>query len=156
MSVDSLYETMGLVRIVEMNPEGRSRLEYEAKPGMCHSGGVVQGGFVTGWIDAAMAHAVIAMMGDGITPMSLELKVSFFAPVRPGLVVAEGWIERRGSKTAFLEGGYLIPRAMSWPRARRQPPCLTAPGWKPPPRPQPEHRHDRDPPLHAGSPRSPA
>ncbi|MDT9012034.1 MAG: hypothetical protein RL671_1706 [Pseudomonadota bacterium] len=107
MSVDSLYETMGLHRIVEMNPEGRSRLEYIAKPGMCHSGGVVQGGFVTGWIDAAMAHAVIAAMGDGITPMSLEIKVSFFAPVRPGLVVAEGWIERRGRKTAFLEGRLL-------------------------------------------------
>jgi uncharacterized protein (TIGR00369 family) len=107
MSVDSLYETMGLHRIVEMNPEGRSRLEYIAKPGMCHSGGVVQGGFVTGWIDAAMAHAVIAAMGDDITPMSLEIKVSFFAPVRPGLVVAEGWIERRGRKTAFLEGRLL-------------------------------------------------
>ena len=102
MSVDSLYETMGLVRIVEMDPAGRSRLEYMAKPGMCHSGGVVQGGFVTGWIDAAMAHAVIAAMGDGITPMSLEIKVSFFAPVRPGLVVAEGWIERRGRKTIEL------------------------------------------------------
>ena len=34
----------------------------------------------------------------------LEIKVSFFAPVRPGLVVAEGWIERRGRKTCFLEG----------------------------------------------------
>ena len=107
MSVDSLYETMGLHRIVEMDPEGRARLEYLAKPGMCHSGGVVQGGFVTGWIDAGMAHAVIAAMGDGITPMSLEIKVSFFAPVRPGLVVAEGWIERRGRKTAFLEGRLL-------------------------------------------------
>ena len=98
---------MGLVRIVEMNPEGRARLEYMAKHGMCHSGGVVQGGFVTGWIDAAMAHAVIAVLGDEVTPMSLELKVSFFAPVRPGLVVAEGWIERRGRKTAFLEGRLL-------------------------------------------------
>ena len=107
MSVDSLYETMGLHRIVEMNPEGRSRLEYIAKPGMCHSGGVVQGGFVTGWIDAAMAHAVIAVLGDDVTPMSLEIKVSFFAPVRPGLVIAEGWIERRGRKTAFLEGRLL-------------------------------------------------
>ena len=110
MSVDSLYETMGLHRIVEMDPEGRAQLEYMAKPGMCHSGGVVQGGFVTGWIDAAMAHAVIAAMGDGITPMSLEIKVSFFAPVRPGLVVAEGWIERRGRKTAFLEGRLLDPQ----------------------------------------------
>lgn len=107
MSVDSLYETMGLHRIVELNPEGRAQLEYMAKPGMCHSGGVVQGGFVTGWIDAAMAHAVIAVLGDNVTPMSLEIKVSFFAPVRPGLVVAEGWIERRGRKTAFLEGRLL-------------------------------------------------
>ncbi|MEY4239695.1 MAG: hypothetical protein RL339_2296 [Pseudomonadota bacterium] len=105
--MDSLYETMGLVRIVELNPAGHARLEYMAKPGMCHSGGVVQGGFVTGWIDAAMAHAVIAVLGDDVTPMSLEIKVSFFAPVRPGLVVAEGWIERRGRKTAFLEGRLL-------------------------------------------------
>jgi len=104
MSVDSLYETMGLHRIVEMNPEGRARLEYMAKPGMCHSGGVVQGGFVTGWIDAAMAHAAIALNGPDVTPMTLELKVSFFAPVRPGLVIAEGWVERNGRKTAFYEG----------------------------------------------------
>jgi acyl-CoA thioesterase len=107
MSVDSLYETMGLHRIVALDPAGRAQLEYMAKPGMCHSGGVVQGGFVTGWIDAAMAHAVIAVLGDDVTPMSLEIKVSFFAPVRPGLVLAEGWIERRGRKTAFLEGRLL-------------------------------------------------
>jgi uncharacterized protein (TIGR00369 family) len=65
---------------------------------------VVQGGFVTGWIDAAMAHAAIALNGPDVTPMTLELKVSFFAPVRPGLVIAEGWVERNGRKTAFYEG----------------------------------------------------
>ena len=27
-----------------------------------------------------------------------------FAPVRPGLVIAEGWVERNGRKTAFYEG----------------------------------------------------
>ncbi|WP_374529483.1 PaaI family thioesterase [Novosphingobium sp.] len=101
---DTLYETMGLVRIVEMNPEGRATLEYMAGTHLCHSGGVVQGGFVTGWIDAAMAHAAIARHGHDVTPMTLELKVSFFAPVRPGLVIAEGWAERAGRKTAFYEG----------------------------------------------------
>lgn len=105
--MDSLYTTMGLVRIVEMSAEGHARLEYMAGAHMCHSGGVVQGGFVTGWIDAAMAHAAIAAVGQDVTPMSLEIKVSFFAPVRPGLVVAEGWIERRGRKTCFLEGRLL-------------------------------------------------
>ena len=104
-----LYQTMGLVRIVEMNPEGRATLEYEAREEMCHSGGVVQGGFITGWIDAAMAHAAMAKNGDGITPMSLELKVSFFAPARPGLVIAQGWVERHGKRTSFYEGHLKTP-----------------------------------------------
>lgn len=99
-----LYRTMGLVRIVAMDPEGRAEIEYEARGDMCHSGGVVQGGFVTGWIDAAMAHAAMARHGHGVTPMTLELKVSFFAPVRPGLVIAEGWAERDGRRTCFYEG----------------------------------------------------
>ena len=104
---DPLYETMSLVRIAEMNPEGRARLEYRARADMCHSGGVVQGGFVTGWIDAAMAHAAMAMAGPDVTPMSLELKVSFFAPARPGKVIAEAWVERRGKRTCFFEGRLL-------------------------------------------------
>ncbi len=99
-----LSRTLGLVRIVEMDPAGRARIEYQAGAHMCHSGGVVQGGFISGWIDAAMAHAAIAMAGPDVVPMSLELKVSFFAPARPGLVVAEGWVERRGRSTCFFEG----------------------------------------------------
>jgi len=101
----TLYETMGHVRTVEVDPEqGRALIEYEAKPEMCHSGGVVQGGFVTGWIDAAMAHAAIARHGEGVTPMTLEIKVSFFAPTRPGRVFAEAWVERHGRRTTFYEG----------------------------------------------------
>jgi uncharacterized protein (TIGR00369 family) len=102
-----LSRTLGLERIVEMDSAGRAVLEYRAGTHMCHSGGVVQGGFVTGWIDAAMAHAAIAMSGPDVVPMSLELKVSFFAPARPGRVVAEGWVERRGRSTCFFEGRLL-------------------------------------------------
>jgi uncharacterized protein (TIGR00369 family) len=83
---------------------GRSCLEYLARPEQCHSGGVVQGGFVSGWIDAAMAHALIARLGEGIVPMTLELKVSFLAPARPGVIFAEGWIVKAGRKMAFVEG----------------------------------------------------
>lgn len=107
--IPELSRTLGLIRIIEMEPSGRARLEYLAGQHMCHSGGVVQGGFVTGWIDAAMAHAAIAMGGPNIVPMSLELKVSFFAPARPGTVVAEGWVERRGRSTCFFEGRLLDP-----------------------------------------------
>jgi acyl-CoA thioesterase len=107
--VEDLNRTLGLVRRIEMNPEGRAVIEYEAGLHMCHSGGVVQGGFVTGWIDAAMAHAAIAMSGPGIVPMSLELKVSFFAPARPGKVIAEAWVEKKGRTTCFFEGRLLDP-----------------------------------------------
>lgn len=105
--VHELSRTLGLIRVIEMNPEGRARLSYRAGAHMCHSGGVVQGGFVTGWIDAAMAHAAIAMGGPDVVPMSLELKVSFFAPARPGTVIAEAWVERRGKRTCFFEGRLL-------------------------------------------------
>lgn len=105
--VPELSRTLGLIRVIEMNPEGRARIAYAAGPHMCHSGGVVQGGFVTGWIDVAMAHAAIAMGGADVVPMSLELKVSFFAPARPGTVIAEAWVERRGKRTCFFEGRLL-------------------------------------------------
>lgn len=101
---NDLYAEMGLTRIVSIDPTGQACLEYQARPQQCHSGGVVQGGFVTGWIDAAMAHAVIAKVGEGVVPMTLELKVSFLGPARPGPVFAEGRIIKAGRTTAFVEG----------------------------------------------------
>jgi uncharacterized protein (TIGR00369 family) len=103
----TIQTTLGQVRVVE-SEAGRAVIEYEVGPQMCHSGGVAQGGFVCGWIDAAMAYASLSIMPD-MTPMSLELKVSYFAPARPGLVTAEGWIERRGRATCFAEGRLLDP-----------------------------------------------
>jgi uncharacterized protein (TIGR00369 family) len=38
---------------------------------------------------------------------TLELKVSFFRPATPGTVRAEGWIERAGRETVFLEARLL-------------------------------------------------
>lgn len=120
---DDLQAALGQVRVISLDAEaGRAAIEYRVEPRMCHSGGVAQGGFVSGWLDAAMAHAAIAAFGGEVTPMSLELKVSFFAPARPGLVTAEGWIERRGRSTCFLEGrllnaaGEVIAKASSTAR----------------------------------------
>ena len=35
--------------------------------------------------------------------------MSFFAPARPGLVIAEGWVERHGKRTSFYEGHLKSP-----------------------------------------------
>lgn len=54
-----------------------------------------------------MAHACIARYTTAFWIATLELKVSFFRPVGPGPVVAEGWIERAGKSTVFTEGRVL-------------------------------------------------
>lgn len=99
----TLLQTLGQQRVISMEG-GRAVIEYMAGMHMCHSGGVVQGGFVAGWIDAAMAHAAMSLAGRDMAPMSLEMKVSYFAPARPGLVIAEGWIEKAGKSICFGEG----------------------------------------------------
>lgn len=99
----SLPHSLAQRRIHRFDP-GHAVIEYEVMAEMCHSGGVAQGGFVSGWIDAAMAHAVMAKHGFDRVPISLELKVSFFAPANPGRVLAEAWIEKGGGRTIFAEG----------------------------------------------------
>lgn len=106
IAADSLQATLGQQRILRFEP-GHATIEYRCGLHMCHSGGVAQGGFVAGWIDAAMAHAVMAQCGPDLLPMSLELKVSYFAPTNPGLVVAEAWIESGKGRTWFAEGRLL-------------------------------------------------
>ena len=107
-SEQGLSATMGLEKVIDdAATTGRAVLHYRARPDHCHSGGVVQGGFITGWIDAAMAHAVIGHSKREFSPLSFEIKVSFLQSAKPGLVVAEAWIERMGKSTVFLEGRLL-------------------------------------------------
>ncbi|MEO7335920.1 MAG: PaaI family thioesterase [Caldimonas sp.] len=71
----------------------------------CHTNGTIaQGGFITAWLDAAMAHAVIHDSGHTQTVFSLEIKVSFYEKVGPGQGRVEGRIVRRGKRVAFLHG----------------------------------------------------
>lgn len=103
-----ILATLGDGVVAEFDSEaGKASIEFTCKPEMCHSGGVAQGGFVTGWIDAAMAHACLARYTEAYWIATLELKISFFKPASPGHVTAEGWIERAGKQTVFAEGRLL-------------------------------------------------
>ena len=119
-SPSPLMKTMGFVRAISVDAEeGRAVVEFEAKINQCHSGNVVQGGYVAGWIDNAMATAVLFKTDFQKLVMSLEIKVSYYRAANPGIVIAEGWIERIGKKTAFAEGllrtpdGVIIAKASS-------------------------------------------
>ena len=101
-----LQAALGHQRTLERDAvAGRMVQEFAVRPAFCHSGGIAQGGFVTGWIDSTMAGAAIARSGGTLSPVTLEIKVVFYRPARAGTVVrAEAWVDRWGKATAFLEG----------------------------------------------------
>jgi uncharacterized protein (TIGR00369 family) len=101
----TLETTLGEVRIISSDPK-RTAIEFEVGPQMCDSGGAAQGGFVCGWIDAAMARASMALAPE-MAPLTLEVRVSYFAPTHQGRVIAEGWVERRGREACFAAGRLL-------------------------------------------------
>ncbi len=80
------------------------KVRYEAKPEFCHSKVIVQGGFLTGMVDSAMAFVVLCICGLGTRVPTLELKVSFISPGNPGYLFATGRIIHLGKSTAFLAG----------------------------------------------------
>jgi len=84
---------------------GYARFRFEVVPAFCHSQGkICQGGFLTGMVDTAMATAAIAKGRLAVAVPTLELKVSFFEAMGPGLVYAEGRVMRWGGSVGFLDG----------------------------------------------------
>jgi molybdopterin converting factor subunit 1 len=82
---------------------GLMRFEFNPTEQLLNPAGMVQGGFVTAMLDEAMGPAVLAALGPGHAIPTLELKVSFIRPVRPGRVVAEGRVVHLGKSVAFME-----------------------------------------------------
>ena len=102
--IDSpLMEGLGLQRVVSSDPSGRAVVEYRVEEHHCHA--VAQGGYVTAWIDSAMARAVGAATNGEFGANTLEIKVAFYRPALRGqLVTAEGWLDKLGRQIAFAEG----------------------------------------------------
>ena len=99
---------------------GICRFRFEVVPAFCHSGTrICQGGFLTGMVDTAMANAAIAKGKAAVAVPTLELKISFFEAMGPGIVFAEGRVMRWGGSVGFLDGdlkdekGRLIVHATS-------------------------------------------
>ena len=83
---------------------GRITVSFHARRDFCNLIGSVQGGMLTAMLDLAMSFAVLCALEDGHVVPSLEIKTSFIAPARPGEIVGEGIMIRRGRSIAFMEG----------------------------------------------------
>ena len=101
----ALSESMGNFHVTGWDAERKLlNAAFTVRREYCHTNGTIaQGGFITAWLDAAMAHAVIHETGHAQTVFSLEIKVSFYEKVGPGEGRVEGRVIRRGKRVAFLE-----------------------------------------------------
>lgn len=103
---EPMLAMLGYGRVIEYNVDThRAIVEFKPSPEHCHSGGIVQGGFVTGWIDTAMARAAILSANGSKTMTTLEVKISFLKAAQAGKTYrAEGWVVRSGKSVMFMEG----------------------------------------------------
>jgi uncharacterized protein (TIGR00369 family) len=107
----ALSESMGDFHVTGWDPEREVlKAAFTVRREYCHTNGTIaQGGFVTAWLDAAMAHAVIHDTDHAQTVFSLEIKISFYEKVGPGAGRVEGRVIRRGKRVAFLEAALYNP-----------------------------------------------
>jgi uncharacterized protein (TIGR00369 family) len=78
-------------------------LKFTAGRTLCNPDGGIQGGFICGMLDAAMAHAVFCQLGEVAIVATLEIKVSYLEISREGELFARGTITRSGKTVTFLE-----------------------------------------------------
>lgn len=107
--------------------EGTATLTFTVGENFCHSGDVVQGGFVTAMLDAAMSHAVFAYDDTVGNLSSLEISTRYLEATRAGNLTAVGRIVRLSHKTGFLDGqlfnaeGSLLATTQSVAKIYRKP-----------------------------------
>ena len=92
-------------KVIAVDRKARTcTFEFNPTTDLCHSVDVVQGGFTTAMLDAAMSHAIFAESGDSVVGLSsLEIKTSFLDVTRAGKLRAIGKVMKTSYKTAFLE-----------------------------------------------------
>ncbi|NRD88818.1 PaaI family thioesterase [Sphingopyxis sp. BSNA05] len=78
--------------------------EFDIGKDYCHSVDIVQGGFVTAMLDAAMSHAIFLHDQNVVGLSSLEIKTTYLEPTRAGKLRVEGWAIKQGYKIIFMEG----------------------------------------------------
>ncbi|TMG03238.1 MAG: PaaI family thioesterase [Chloroflexi bacterium] len=108
-------------RALDLEP-GHVRVQYTARPEFCNPHGAIQGGFLAAMLDDAMGPALFTTLpADQFAP-TVEMKVNFVRPARPGPIIAEGSVVHKTNSIAFLDGklttvdGDLIATAMATAR----------------------------------------
>ena len=109
--------------VLEFDSDKKSAMvRFTAGKSLCNPDDGIQGGFICGMLDAAMANAVFCLLGEVAIVATLEIKVSYLEVSRRGELFARGTIVRSGKTITFLEAelrdadGMLLATASSTAR----------------------------------------
>jgi len=106
---------------------GRITIAFEARPEFCNLLGTVQGGMLAAMLDMVMSFSVLCTVGPGHVVPTIDMTTHFLSPARPGRIVGEGAVVKKGRSISFMEGrlrdrdGRLLTTAtasgqlMKWP-----------------------------------------
>lgn len=78
-------------------------LAFNATDGLLNKWGAVQGGMLAAMLDDALSLAAGLKLDWGQIVPSLEIKVSYIAPAKPGRLLARAEIVKRGRSVIFTE-----------------------------------------------------
>lgn len=115
-------ETLGWELLAEYPDESRIEIAFHPDTSMLNPRGTIQGGFVAAMLDDTMGPALVSSSGDKEAPATMDMNVTFIAPVYPGRVIGKGRVVSKTRSTAFLEAelfdldGNLLARATSTAR----------------------------------------
>lgn len=82
---------------------GASEIKVKVTKGLTQSAGFAHGGVATSLVDSAVGLALCTLLQPRESITTIELKVNFLAPAKPGLLKAKGWIIHKGKRTAVGE-----------------------------------------------------
>lgn len=99
--------TLGWALVHADIERGEVEVSFEATEDFLNPAGTVQGGFLTAMLDDTMGPALAATLDDGQYGTTIDLKVSFLRPAKPGRLTGRGRIVHRGGTIAFLAGELL-------------------------------------------------
>ena len=92
-------------KALEAKPgSGRIRVQFEATRDFTNPMGNVQGGFLAAMLDDTMGPALATTFEKDEFAPTLELKINFIRPARPGTLIGTGRVVHRGGTVAFLQG----------------------------------------------------
>lgn len=81
-------------------------------------GAIVHGGAIAALADMALASAGASVARDGLAVTTVDLKVDFLQPARPGMLLARGRVQRRTRRLCFasasveqVDGGEVVAEA---------------------------------------------